>query len=120
MDGFATRFAILLYKLRQLRPPQQRLSSYAHRAGGPKKENIGGRPSYEPTEADRDTVKTMAACGITHDAIARCIGTNGIAPKTLRRHFRHKLDTSLTQVNALVGSQVIAASKRGEAWACCF
>ena len=25
-----------------------------------------------------------------------------------------------TQVNALVGSQVIAAVKRGEAWACCF
>jgi hypothetical protein len=86
----------------------------------PKKENIGGRPSYQPTEADRNTVKTMAACGIPHDAIARCLGTNGIAPKTLRRHFRHELDTSLTQVNALVGSQVIAAVKRGEAWACCF
>ena len=86
----------------------------------PKKEKVGGRPSYEPTEADRNTVKTMAACGLTHDAIARCLGTNGIAPKTLRRHFRHELDTALTQVNALVGSQVIAAVKRGEAWACCF
>src|SRR5271154_4559797 len=26
----------------------------------------------------------MAACGIPHDAITRCIGTNGIAPKNLR------------------------------------
>src|ERR1700674_3195674 len=46
----------------------------------------------------------MAACGIAHDAIARCIGTNGIAPKTLRRHFHHEFDASLT----LVGTQVIA------------
>ena len=85
-----------------------------------KKTNVGGRPPYEPTEADRNTVKTMAACGITHDEIARCLGTNGIAAKTLRRHFRQELNTALTQVNALVGSQVIAAAKRGEAWACCF
>jgi hypothetical protein len=85
-----------------------------------KKMNVGGRPSYEPTEADRNTVKTMAACGITHDEIARCLGTNGIAAKTLRRHFGLELKTALTQVNALVGSQVIAAAKRGEAWACCF
>jgi hypothetical protein len=62
----------------------------------------------------------MAACGISQDEIARCIGTSGIAPKTLREHFRNELSTAVTQVNALAGSQVIAAMKRGEAWACCF
>jgi hypothetical protein len=84
------------------------------------KRKTGGRPKYEPTEADRNTVKTMAACGISQDEIARCIGTSGIAPKTLRGHFRNELSTAVTQVNALAGSQVIAAMKRGEAWACCF
>ena len=67
-----------------------------------KKTNVGGRPPYEPTEADRNTVKTMAACGITHDEIARCLGTNGIAAKTLRRHFRLELKTALTQVSLTI------------------
>ena len=61
----------------------------------------------------------MAACGMTDNAIARCIGANEL-PNTLRRHFRNELDTSLTQVNALVSSQVIAAIRRGEVRACCF
>jgi len=84
------------------------------------KKHPGGRPRYEPTEADRNTVKTMVACGITQDDIAHCLGADGVAPKTLRLHFRNELDTEMTQVNALAGSQVIAAMKRGEAWACCF
>jgi hypothetical protein len=79
-----------------------------------------GQPPYKPTEADRNTVKTMAACGIPQEQIARCLGVHGIAPMTLRRHFRNELATAATQVNALAASKVIEAMKRGEAWACCF
>jgi hypothetical protein len=40
--------------------------------------------------------------------------------KTLRKHFRRELDTSLMEVKALAMSKVVAAIKSGEAWAVCF
>jgi len=49
-----------------------------------------------------------------------CIGQSGISEPTLRKHFRRELDKSLTEVKALAMSQVVAAMKRGEAWAVCF
>jgi hypothetical protein len=82
--------------------------------------NQGGRPEYIPTEADRNTVKSMAACGFTHEAIAICLGTDGIDPKTLRVHFRRELDTSMIRANAKVGNMVFQAAEKGEAWAICF
>ena len=79
-----------------------------------------GKPKYEPTAADRATVQNLAALGATHADIAKCIGTNGIDEKTLRKHFRRELDASLMEVKALAMSKVVAAIKRGEAWAVCF
>jgi len=38
----------------------------------------GGRPKYIPTDADRATVRNMAAAGIPHETIASCLGKNGI------------------------------------------
>jgi hypothetical protein len=46
------------------------------------------RPSFEPTEEQRKTVKTMAACGARHENIALKLE---ITPKTLRKHFRREL-----------------------------
>jgi hypothetical protein len=79
-----------------------------------------GQPSYEPTPADRATVQNLAALGATHKEIAMCIGRTGISEPTLRKHFRRELNNSLTEVKALAMSQVVAAMKRGEAWAVCF
>ena len=79
-----------------------------------------GRPKYAPTPADRATVQHLAALGAPHKEIAMCIGQRGISEPTLRKHFRRELDKSLTEVKALAMSQVIAAMKRGEAWAVCF
>jgi hypothetical protein len=50
-----------------------------------------GKPLYQPTEADRTTVLVMTAAGIKQEDIAACIGTKGIDPKTLRKHFAHEL-----------------------------
>src|ERR1019366_4483528 len=80
----------------------------------------GGRPKYEPTEADRNTVRSMASQGIPHETIALCLGTNGVDPKTLRKHFRRELDTAVAITNANIGTNVYKAAMRGEAWACCF
>ena len=79
-----------------------------------------GQPKYEPTPADRATVQNLAALGAPHKEIARCIGRRGISEPTLRKHFRRELDNSLAEVKALAMSQVVAAIKRGEAWAVCF
>lgn len=62
----------------------------------------------------------MAACGMPHEIIARCLGTAGIDPKTLRKHFRNELDTASPQANAVVGNVAFQAAVRGEAWAVCF
>lgn len=79
-----------------------------------------GKPEYEPTEADRNTVRAMAACGMNQESIARCLGTDGIDPKTLRKHFRRELDTSMDMANAQVGQVAYKKAMEGEAWAVCF
>lgn len=81
---------------------------------------IVGRPPYQPTEADRNTVKMMAACGCTQESIARCIGTDGINAETLRTHFRRELDTAMDMANAKVGQVAFQKAVEGEAWAVCF
>jgi len=85
-----------------------------------KKEMPGGRPKYEPTEADRNTVRSMASQGVPHETIALCLGEKGIDPKTMRKHFRRELDTAAAITNANIGTNVYNAAMRGEAWACCF
>ena len=76
--------------------------------------------SYHPTAADKQTVKTMVACGIPQEDIARCLGTDGIDAKTLRKHYRDELDTSITRANSVIASRLYAAAERGEPWAVCF
>ena len=85
-----------------------------------KKEVPCGRPKYEPTEADRNTVRSMASQGVPHETIALCLGKRGIDPKTMRKHFRRELDTAAAITNANIGTNVYNAAMRGEAWACCF
>jgi hypothetical protein len=76
--------------------------------------------AYKPTEADRNTVKTMVACGVRHEDIARCLGHTGIDDKTLRKHFREELDTASVRANSVIASRLYAAAERGEPWAVCF
>ena len=59
------------------------------------------RPEYQPTEKDRSTVQTMTAYGIPQGEIAVVLG---IAPQTLRKHFRFELDTAASQANARVAA----------------
>lgn len=54
------------------------------------------RPPHEPTEVSRELVKALSGFGIRSDAIAKKIG---IAPKTLRKHYRCELD--LGEVDAI-------------------
>src|SRR5215208_3202039 len=58
---------------------------------------VGGRPSFEPTQSQRQMVEAMA--GVPEADIAVVIG---IAPKTLRKHFRDELDTGHIKASAKV------------------
>ncbi len=81
---------------------------------------MAGRPEYVPSQADKATVQSLIALGSTHEQIARCIGTNGISPTTLRKVFKRELETSALEVKALAMSKLVAAINLGEAWAICF
>ncbi len=73
-----------------------------------------GNPKYEPTEADRNTVKSMAATGFTHDEIASCLGTSGIDPKTMRKHFGVELKTAANKANAVVANKAYQMAIAGD------
>lgn len=79
-----------------------------------------GRPRYQPTEADRNTVRSMAACGFRHEAIARCLGEKGIDDTTMRIHFRRELDTAMDMANAKVANVLFQKAIAGDLGACCF
>jgi hypothetical protein len=78
---------------------------------------MAGRRPYEPTPADRATVKALVAAGVTEARICPCIGSYGIAEKTLRKHFKRELKTARSEVTALAMSKLLAGIQVGEAWA---
>lgn len=61
------------------------------------------KPEYQPTEEGRRMVMAMSGYGIPHVEIALVVG---IAPKTLRKHFRHELDTGHINANAKVAESL--------------
>src|SRR4051812_9398406 len=61
------------------------------------------RPSFEPSQSQRQMVEPMAGCGVPESDIAVVIG---IAPKTLRKHFRDELDTGHIKANAKVAGNL--------------
>lgn len=81
---------------------------------------MAGRPKYSPNDADRNTVKVMAACGFPQETIAKCLGEDGIDAKTLRKHFKRELDTAADRANASVARKLYEKAVAGEPWAVCF
>lgn len=76
--------------------------------------------SYKPTDADRNTVRIMAAAGVSQQDIATCIGTKGISEPTLRKHFARELKTAYLMANAQAVAKLFEAVNKGESWAVCF
>src|SRR3954447_18799584 len=62
-----------------------------------------GRPSHKPDSALRRQVEAMAGRGVPEAEIAVVIG---IAPKTLRKHFRDELDTGHIKATARVAGNL--------------
>lgn len=82
--------------------------------------NQGGRPKYEPTEADRATVRNMAAAGIPQHNIRQCIGKNGISEPTLRKHFAVEMKTAPHMVTGFAMSKLFKLIQEEELGAICF
>src|SRR5260370_38650795 len=53
------------------------------------------RPPLVPTEAQRSTVKSLAAYGIKQEDIATEVGLR--SPKSLRKHFAQEIKRAATQ-----------------------
>lgn len=62
-----------------------------------------GRPRFEPTDARRELVSALAACGVRQEIIASRIG---IDPKTLRRSFRRELKEGKQDACAVVAESL--------------
>jgi hypothetical protein len=69
-----------------------------------------GSNAYEPDDKDRQQVLALVGMGLTHDQIAKVMD---ISDETLRKHFRHELDTGSAKMNAKVAQNLfhIATSK---------
>ena len=62
-----------------------------------------GRPQYAPTDKERAQCKALAAMGVPNTDIAIVLQ---ISAPTLRRHFRHELDTGSIEANAKVAQSL--------------
>lgn len=76
---------------------------------GPKRKprpppNPNGRPPHEPTEANRQLVKTLVVAGWNRDRIGVALD---IDAETLRKYYRVELDHSKAIVDAMVTQSII-------------
>ena len=83
----------------------------------PKRYETRGRPSFEPTEETRVTVRDLSAAGYGINEIAENIG---VAPKTLLKHFRYELDHAREDLIKLAVNKLAAALAKDAPWAICF
>ena len=65
--------------------------------------NPKGRPRFQPSASQRQTVEAMAGCGIPETDISLVLA---VAPKTLRKHFRSELDTGHIKANAKIAGNL--------------
>jgi hypothetical protein len=68
------------------------------------------RPTFTPTEAQRETVSVLRFRGWSHERIATALG---IAPGTLREHFAPQLDAGALRVEAQILTAVAAKARNG-------
>lgn len=70
-----------------------------------------GRKPYKPTDEQRELVKSLAAVGITQEAIGRVVGCND---DTLRKYYRDELDCAAIEANASVGGALFGKAMAGD------
>lgn len=75
------------------------------------------KPPHQPTDQTRKTVRAMAGYGVPHEGIAAVIG---IDAKTLRKWYRHELDTATVEANAKIAESLFKQAIDGNTSAAIF
>ena len=75
------------------------------------------RKQHEVTELTRQTVKLHALVGTPQEMICTVLG---ITSRTLRKHYRTELDTSLAEANSKVGGKLYNKAISGDTSAMIF
>ena len=78
-----------------------------------------GPKPFNPTDDERKLVEQMSAVGIPQESISLVV-RDGIDDKTLRKHFRHELDTAAVKANGMVGGTLFNKAINGDTAACIF
>jgi hypothetical protein len=68
------------------------------------------RPKIQPTDEQRRLVKSLSACGVLQEQIARRLGIRSV--QTLRRHFREELDRGTLDANTTVAQSTTSAARK--------
>ena len=67
-------------------------------------------PPHQPSPLHRRQVEIMAACGVPETDVARAVG---IAPKTLRKHYRRELDLGHVKASRKVAAALLRKATGG-------
>lgn len=70
------------------------------------------RPKLNPTQEQRQLVKSLTAMGTLQKEIAMMIGIR--SPKTLRKHFRKELDRGALEANSTVAKTLYTLATSGK------
>jgi hypothetical protein len=69
------------------------------------------RPNIEPTDEQRQLVKSLSAFGISQEHIARRLRIRSL--KTLRKHYREELDEGVVDANCSVAKTLYKMATSG-------
>lgn len=81
------------------------------RAGRKSRGLASGVPGYMPTQAHRNLVKAMVACGATIEIVAKLLD---MPLRSLRRHFHDELKHGRAKVIAHMGATVVQKALNGD------
>ena len=68
-----------------------------------------GRPTWQPTAKEQETVKTMTSYGISQEAIC---ATLKVTRATLAKHFKYELACGAADANAKVAAAMLTMATR--------
>ena len=76
-----------------------------------------GRPAFQPTDEQRETVQAMTSYGIPEREIAAVIG---VSQKTITKYFPEERATGTAKANAQVAQSLFKQAVEGNVGAACF
>lgn len=70
-----------------------------------------GPKPHQPNDETRDSVKVLSSIGMKQDEIGKVLR---MTAKTLRKHYRHELDTGRDAIIGELASMVVQKARQGD------